>query len=104
MERATLLLEIGCEEIPAAFLRGALEQLREKLREQLRESRLTHGEIRTLGTPRRLIALVSEVALHQAPEERVVRGPAKRACFDAQGNPTQALIGFARARGIQPDQ
>ncbi|MFN7019383.1 MAG: glycine--tRNA ligase subunit beta, partial [Fimbriimonadales bacterium] len=104
MERATLLLEIGCEEIPAAFMRGALAQLQERLRERLRESRLAHGEIRTLGTPRRLIALVSEVALHQTPEERVVRGPAKRACFDAQGNPTQALIGFARSRGVEPDQ
>ena len=29
MERATLLLEIGCEELPAAFMRGALEGLRD---------------------------------------------------------------------------
>jgi glycyl-tRNA synthetase beta subunit len=43
------------------------------------------------------------VATQQTPEERVVRGPAKRACFDAQGNPTQALIGFARSRGVEPD-
>ncbi|MCX7993535.1 MAG: glycine--tRNA ligase subunit beta, partial [Fimbriimonadales bacterium] len=87
MERATLLLEIGCEEIPAAFMRGALAQLQEKLSELLDDSRLKYGEIRTLGTPRRLIALVAEVALQQTPEERIVRGPAKRACFDAQGNP-----------------
>jgi glycyl-tRNA synthetase beta chain len=52
---------------------------------------------------RRLIALASEVAIQQTPEERVVRGPAKRACYDAQGNPTQALIGFARSRGVEPD-
>ncbi|MCX7924831.1 MAG: glycine--tRNA ligase subunit beta, partial [Fimbriimonadales bacterium] len=63
-----------------------------------------YGEIRTLGTPRRLIALVAEVALQQTPEERIVRGPAKRACFDAQGNPTPALIGFARSRGVEPHQ
>jgi Glycyl-tRNA synthetase, beta subunit len=103
MERATLLLEIGCEELPAAFMRGTLEQLQAKLAETLRECRLEHGAVRTLGTPRRLIALASEVAIQQTPEERVVRGPAKRACFDAQGNPTQALIGFARSRGVEPD-
>lgn len=103
MERATLLLEIGCEEMPAAFVRGALEQLQTKLAETLDESRLEHGPIRTLGTPRRLIALVEAVALQQTPEERIVRGPAKRACFDAQGNPTQALMGFARSRGVAPD-
>ena len=104
MERATLLLEIGCEEIPAAFMRGALEQLQERLAELLRELRLEHGAIRTLGTPRRLIALVSDVVRQQTPEERIVRGPAKRACFDAHGNPTQALIGFARSRGVEPHQ
>ena len=97
MERATLLLEIGCEEMPAAFMRGTLEQLQAKLAETLHENRLEHGVVRTLGTPRRLIALASEVATQQTPEERVVRGPAKRACYDAQGNPTQALTGFARS-------
>jgi glycyl-tRNA synthetase beta chain len=103
MERATLLLEIGCEELPAAFMRGTLEQLHAKLAETLDECRLAHGAVRTLGTPRRLIALASEVAIQQTPEERVVRGPAKHACFDAQGNPTPALIGFARSRGVEPD-
>lgn len=103
MERATLLLEIGCEEIPAAFMRDALQQLHDKLAALLREQRLEFGTIHTLGTPRRLIALVESVALRQTPEERVVRGPAKRACFDAQGNPTPALLGFARARGVSPD-
>lgn len=103
MERATLLLEIGCEEMPAAFLRGTLEQLQARLAEALDESRLEHGPIRTLGTPRRLIALAEAVALQQTPVERIVRGPAKRACFDAQGNPTQALMGFARSRGVAPD-
>jgi glycyl-tRNA synthetase beta chain len=104
MERATLLLEIGCEEIPAAFMRGALEQLQERLAALLSELRLEHGALRTLGTPRRLIAFVADVARQQTPEERIVRGPAKRACFDAQGNPTQALIGFARSRGVEPHQ
>ncbi|BCW95270.1 MAG: glycine--tRNA ligase subunit beta [Fimbriimonadales bacterium] len=103
MERATLLLEIGCEEMPAAFMRGTLEQLQEKLTTTLHESRLAHGAIRTLGAPRRLIALVEGAACQQTAEERIVRGPAKRACFDAQGNPTQALIGFARSRGVEPD-
>ncbi|MDM7460549.1 MAG: glycine--tRNA ligase subunit beta [bacterium] len=101
MERASLLLEIGCEEIPAAFMRDALAQLREKLGALLHESRLEFGTVHTLGTPRRLIAIADAVATQQTPQERVVRGPAKRACYDAQGNPTQALIGFAKARGVE---
>ncbi|GBC93907.1 Glycine--tRNA ligase beta subunit [bacterium HR15] len=101
---ATLLFEIGCEEMPAAFMRGALEQLRTLLEQMLTESRLPFDSIATYGTPRRLIALAHAVALHQAPEERTVRGPAKRACFDAEGKPTQALLGFARSQGVSPEQ
>ncbi|MCS7065013.1 MAG: glycine--tRNA ligase subunit beta, partial [Fimbriimonadales bacterium] len=101
---ATLLFEIGCEEMPAAFMRGTLEQLRTLLEEALRESRLPFSSIATYGTPRRLIALAYEVATHQTPEERTVRGPARRACFDAEGKPTQALLGFARAQGVEPEQ
>ncbi len=101
---ATLLLEIGCEEIPAAFMRSALEQLRARLEETLRDSRLPFETVRVYGTPRRLIALADSVATHQTPEERVVRGPAKRACFDAEGKPTQALLGFARSQGVELDQ
>ena len=103
-QSATLLFEIGCEEMPAAFMRGALAQLRTLLAQALQESRLPFGTIATYGTPRRLIALVSEVATHQTPEERTVRGPAKRACFDAEGKPTPALLGFARSQGVDPNQ
>lgn len=103
-EQATLLLEIGCEEMPAGFMADTLSQLAERLTQTLTDARLAHGSVRTLGTPRRLIALVDAVALHQTPEERAVRGPAKRVCFDAEGKPTQALIGFARSRGVEPEQ
>lgn len=103
-ERATFLLEMGCEEMPAGFMRGTLQQLAEKLSQMLTEHRLSFAQVRTLGTPRRLIAFVDDLATHQSPEERTIRGPARRACFDEQGNPTQALIGFARSRGVEPEQ
>jgi len=90
--------------MPAAFMRDTLAQLKTRLEETLRESRLPFNSISTYGTPRRLIALAHEVALHQTPEERVVRGPARRACFDAEGKPTQALLGFARAQNVAPEQ
>lgn len=102
-ESAELLLEIGCEEIPASFMRDALALLKTSLLEQLAEARLSHGEAETYGTPRRMIVYVPAVQAHQSPEERTVRGPAKRACFDAEGKPTQALTGFARSQGVEPD-
>lgn len=103
-ESAELLLEIGCEEIPASFMRDALLLLKTSLLEQLTEARLSYGEADTYGTPRRMIVHVLAVQTHQSPEERTVRGPAKRACFDAEGKPTQALMGFARSQGVEPDR
>jgi glycyl-tRNA synthetase beta chain len=102
-ESAELLLEIGCEEIPATFMRDALALLKKSLLEQLSEARLSYGEAQTYGTPRRMIVHVMDVQTHQSPEERTVRGPAKRACFDADGRPAKALIGFARSQGVEPD-
>jgi len=96
----TLLLEIGTEEMPARFMLPALEQLRELVVKTLTELRLEHGQIRTMGTPRRLVAIVSEVAETQMPIIREIRGPAKHIAFDPQGNPTRAAEGFARAQGV----
>ena len=56
-----LLLEIGTEEIPAAFLPKALRDMEEIARRELAANRIFHGEIRTMGTPRRLFL----AAVHQ---------------------------------------
>lgn len=96
----TLLLEIGTEEMPARFLIPALAQLRDVMAETLTALRLSFGAIRTIGTPRRLAALVTEVADHQMPVTQEVRGPARHIAFDAQGNPTKAAEGFAKAQGV----
>ena len=93
-----LLLEIGTEEIPAAFLPKALKDMEEIIRKELAESRILHGEIRTMGTPRRLFLTVADVAERQ--EDQVIEklGPACRVAFDAQGNPSPAALGFAADR------
>ncbi|MFU8856782.1 MAG: glycine--tRNA ligase subunit beta [Deferrisomatales bacterium] len=98
---ADLLLEIGTEEIPAGFLSPALAQLAALAREGLEANRLSAGAVRTLGTPRRLVLWVEEVADRQADalEERV--GPSVTAAFDAEGNPTRAAQGFARSQGVE---
>ena len=56
-----LLLEIGLEEVPARFVRAAVNQLKERTAKWLGESRIEHGEIRAYATPRRLAVLVEAV-------------------------------------------
>ncbi|MGQ9803587.1 MAG: glycine--tRNA ligase subunit beta [Anaerolineae bacterium] len=97
---ATLLLEIGTEELPAGDLSLALAQLREQSPALLAEARLDYEALRVLGTPRRLALLVEGLSPHQRPLEEVVKGPPTRVAFDAEGNPTPAAQGFARRQGV----
>lgn len=96
-----LLIEIGVEEIPADVIVPALEQMRLALDQGLTELRLAHGEVAVYGTPRRLAAIVREVAASQPDEQREVKGPPAQAAFDADGKPTRAAEGFAAKQGLQ---
>jgi len=95
-----LLLEIGVEELPASDLDAALEQLSSLLPALLADLRLTHGEVRILGTPRRLVAYVETIAPRQPDLEQVVKGPPASRAFDTLGQPTKAAEGFARGKGV----
>lgn len=95
-----LLIEIGVEEIPAPVVLPALEQMQTFLEAGLRRLRLAHGPIYTYGTPRRLAALVEEVAERQPDEQKEIKGPPAQAAFDEKGQPTQAARGFAARWGL----
>ena len=95
-----LLLEIGCEEIPASFLGPALRELEVLARGGLGEARIGFGDVRVLGTPRRLALQVDGLVERQEDRVREVVGPALRAAYDAEGNPTNAAKGFAKGAGI----
>ncbi len=94
------LLEIGTEEIPAGDLDSALEQLRQRVPAWLNELRLEHGTIKVLGTPRRLVVHIENLAPLQPDLEAVVKGPPANRAFGPGGEPTQAGEGFARSKGI----
>ena len=94
------LLEIGTEELPAEDLSRALEQLETGIVSLLAGSRLSHGEVRVMGTPRRLVVSVNDLAPAQPDEEQLVKGPPAERAFDDQGQPTPAAQGFARSKGV----
>ncbi len=100
----TFLLEIGTEEIPARFVANALGDIKSLLERKLTELRLGWKTVRVMGTPRRLMACVEGLALRQEDEEKTVYGPPRQAAYDAEGKPTKAAEGFARARGVSVDQ
>jgi glycyl-tRNA synthetase len=97
---AAFLLEIGTEELPAADLSRALEQLEIGVPRLLEDQRISHGDIKVMGTPRRLVVNVEDLAPAQPDEEQVIKGPPAERAFDDQGQPTPAAQGFAGSKGV----
>ncbi|HEX8777244.1 MAG TPA: glycine--tRNA ligase subunit beta [Rhodanobacter sp.] len=102
----SLLIELGTEELPpkaldelsAAFLRGVCEGLTKRGIEAAVDG------AKAYCSPRRLAVHVPRVASMQ-PEQAVERrGPAANAAFDAQGQPSKALTGFAQSCGVTVEQ
>ena len=99
-----LLIELGCEEIPAAVAPRMAAHLCESIVALLDEALLEHGPARWLGTPRRLVVHVPDAVLRQADRVEEVSGPPARVAFDDQGQPTRAGQGFARGQGVDPSE
>jgi glycyl-tRNA synthetase beta chain len=97
-----LLLEIGCEEIPASWLPALTAQLARRLDLRLKEFRLTSaGGAESYSTPRRLTARVAKLAERQTDLEELVTGPPVSAAYVADGAPTPAALGFAKKYGVE---
>ena len=94
-----LLLEIGTEELPSSFVDTALAVLPKIAADELAKARLTHGEVRAFGTPRRLAVLVQNVATRQLDLDEEVVGPPEATAFK-DGVPTKAAEAFATKLGV----
>lgn len=94
-----LLFEIGTEEIPAGFINPALSQLETRFSKKATELNLDHGDVKVVGSPRRLALIVSDVAEKQRDSREELLGPSKKAGIDTEGNMTKAAIGFAKSKG-----
>ena len=102
---AELLLEIGTEEIPSAYLEEGLNELRRLAEACLKENRIeVTGNLRTYGTPRRLVLIGKTIAEKQEDLVKEMTGPPKTVAYDKEGKPTKAAIGFARRQGVSVDE
>ncbi|MFZ2395336.1 MAG: glycine--tRNA ligase subunit beta [Smithella sp.] len=99
-----LLFEIGTEEIPAGFLSKAIVDMEDIIHKSLTEKRIAFEGIRCLATPRRLVLYIADLSPRQEDQSIEKLGPAKKAAFDENGQPTKAAIGFARGQGLEVSQ
>lgn len=97
----TYLLELGVEEFPSRYMASTKQQLKQNVLDGLASAGLSFSDARVEATPRRFALWLEEVKAKESEGEEVVRGPSKQAAFDAEGQPTKALLGFLRAKGLQ---
>ena len=95
------LVEIGTEELPPKALKKLSVAFTAGIRNGLKEVGIEAADIISYAAPRRL-----SVWIQQAPgqqEDQIVerKGPAVKAAFDAEGNPSKAAQGFARSCGVE---
>ena len=94
---ADFLLELLTEEIPARMQAKAADQLRDRVYNGTLERGLIVGEVVTFVTPRRLVAIVRDVAAASAGTADERRGPRADA-------PDAAVAGFLKSTGLTRDQ
>jgi glycyl-tRNA synthetase beta chain len=100
-----LLLELGTEELPAAWLPGLTRQVRDGLANALRTHRLeADAPVEGYSTPRRLTGRIAKISERQTDLEELLTGPPVAAAFAADGTPTPAAVGFARKNNIDVAQ
>lgn len=98
-----LLLEIGCEEIPARMIPGAAQELGKRVGDLLRRERLSSGPVISFDTPRRLAVIASSISAEQPNVTEQLTGPAVGIGFK-DGQPTGAALAFAKKAGIEVAQ
>jgi len=98
-----LFLEIGAEEIPAGFIMDTIHRLEIEIIQALGEAHIEYGDTKRLGTPRRLVISISDVLEKQPDWPTEKQGPAEKVAKDENGQPTKALIGFAKGQGLSVD-
>ena len=99
-----LLIEIGTEDLPARLVLPLATEFADLLTKQFTSNHLTFAKHNVFCTPRRIALVVNELDCKQKDQQSERKGPHAASAFDAEGNPTQAAIGFAKSCGVEIDQ
>ena len=101
---STILFELGCEELPPKSLKPLRDALQTSVTEQLSAAEITFDSVKAFATPRRLAIQIEGISDKQPDRTEQKRGPAIKAAFDSDGNPTRAAMGFAKGLGIEASE
>ena len=101
MSSNTLLIEIGTEELPPTAAKDLSDSLANSVSTQLSEAGFTFSQVKPYVTPRRLALIISSITSQQADQNIERKGPAVKAAYNKDGEPTKAALGFAKSCGVK---
>ena len=101
MSAQDFLVELGTEELPPKALGVLGDAFLAGIEKGLQAAGLSYSAKQVYAAPRRLAVLITQLATQQADRSVNLDGPPRQAAFDAEGNPTQAALGFAKKCGVE---
>jgi glycyl-tRNA synthetase beta chain len=103
MNTQDFLIELGTEELPPKALKKLSNALGEGIEKGLNQAKFSYESINLFASPRRLAVRVNQLSSMQPDSHIEKRGPALKAAYDSEGNPTRALDGFVKSCGATID-
>ncbi|AJO75753.1 MULTISPECIES: glycine--tRNA ligase subunit beta [Pseudomonas] len=100
MSAQDFLVELGTEELPPKALNTLAEAFLGGIEKGLQAAGLNFEAKHVYAAPRRLAVMITGLATQQPDRSINLDGPPRQAAFDAEGNPTQAALGFAKKCGV----
>lgn len=97
MKTNNLLIELGTAELPAKALPKMINAFKDEMAKELDKANLAYKNIEAFATPRRLALRIIDLVEKQEDTKQDRKGPAIKAAFDANKEPTKACLGFAKS-------
>ena len=97
------LFEIGLEELPAQYVDKAEKDLKKIIENELKSERIKFSEIESFSTPRRVTALIKDLAEKQDDLDKKSVGPSVEIAYK-DGQLTKAGEGFVKSQGATIDE
>jgi len=98
------LVEIGTEELPPKSLKKLSDAFSNGIEKALKDAGLNYDEAKSFASPRRLALRIKGLEIKQTDKIVEKKGPSKKAASDNEGQPSRALLGFAKSLKIEPAQ
>ena len=96
------LFEIGLEELPARYVDQAEKDLKKIIENELKAERIKFSEIESFSTPRRVTAIIKDLAEKQDDLDKKSVGPSVEIAYK-DGQLTKAGEGFVKSQGATID-